>query len=92
MFGSDYAEGSDESLAELARRCAGDREAADREGLAVGDRFQVTATGGQKLDLKVAAVSKPDKFNLLGLGDVTIARQAFDSAFAEDERYGFKRR
>ena len=49
----------------------------------------MTATGGQKLDLKVAAVSKPDKFNPLGLGDVTIARQAFDSAFAEErERYG----
>ena len=35
-------------------------------------------------------MSKPDKFNPLGLGDVTIARQAFDSAFAEErERYGF---
>ena len=91
VFGSDYAEGSDDSLAELGSGGALVTEKlADREGLAVGDRFRVTATGGQKLDLKVAAVSKPDKFNPLGLGDVTIARQAFDSAFAEErERYGF---
>ena len=91
VFGSDYAEGSDGSLAELGSGGALVTEKlADREGLAVGDRFQVTATGGQKLDLSVAAVSKPDKFNPLGLGDVTIARQAFDSAFAEErERFGF---
>ena len=91
VFGSDWAEGSDESLAELGAGGAVVTERfAEDHGLAVGERFAVTAMKGDKLDLSVAAISKPDRFNPLGLGEVTIARSAYDEAFsAERERYAF---
>jgi putative ABC transport system permease protein len=91
VFGSDWAEGSDESLSQLGSGGAVVTERfADDHGLAVGDRFAVTALEGDKLDLTVAAVSKPDRFNPLGLGEVTIARSAYDEAFTADvERYAF---
>jgi putative ABC transport system permease protein len=58
--------------------------------LAVGDRLALTASSGKKLDLEVGAISHPDKFNPLGLGEVTIARSDYDGAFANDrERYAF---
>ena len=44
----------------------------------MGDRFQVTAIKGDRLGLSVAGISKPDKFNPLGTGEVTIARSAYD--------------
>jgi putative ABC transport system permease protein len=91
VFGSDWAEGSDESLAELGSGGAVVTERfADDHGLGVGDRFAVTALEGNRLGLSVAAISKPDRFNPLGLGEVTIARSAYDEVFtAEDERFAF---
>jgi putative ABC transport system permease protein len=91
VFGWDWKEGSDESLAELADGGAvvTDRFADDHD-LSTGDRFQVTAPGGDRLDLRVAGVSEPDRFNPLGLGEVTIARSSFDEAFsAKRERLAF---
>jgi putative ABC transport system permease protein len=63
---------------------------ADEHGLAEGDRLTVTAPAGERLDLRVAGISHPDKFNPLGLGDVTITRAAYDDAFTnERERFAF---
>ena len=79
------------SYAELASGGAivTDRFAEDHD-LGVGDRFKVTAIKGDKLDLTVAGISKPDRFNPLGTGQVTIARSAYDESFtAERERYAF---
>jgi putative ABC transport system permease protein len=63
---------------------------ADEHGLGEGDRLAVTAPSGTRLDLRVAAIAHPDRFNPLGMGEVTIARSAYDRAFAEDrERFAF---
>jgi putative ABC transport system permease protein len=91
VFGYDWKDGSDSSYTKLASGGAIVTEKfADDHDLAMGDRFQVTAIKGDKLGLTVAGISKPDKFNPLGTGEVTIARSAYDHAFtAERERYGF---
>src|SRR4051812_1922405 len=58
--------------------------------LGVGDSLALTASSGKRLDLTVGAVSHPDKFNPLGLGEVAIARSDYDSAFANQrERFAF---
>ena len=91
VFGFDWEDGTDDAYAELASGGAivTDRFA-DDHGLAVGDRFEVTAIKGDRLDLSVAGISKPDRFDPLGTGQVTIARAAYDEAFsAERESYGF---
>jgi putative ABC transport system permease protein len=91
VFGFDWDKGSDDAYAKLASGGAivTDRFAEDHD-LAVGDHFAVTALKGDKLDLSVAGISKPDRFNPLGTGEVTIARSAYDKSFtAERERYAF---
>ena len=63
---------------------------AEKHDLAEGDPLAVTAPGGERLDLEVAAISHPDRFNPLGMGEVTIARSDYDHAFAnERERFAF---
>jgi putative ABC transport system permease protein len=91
VFGWDWKQGSDADLAKLAGGGAVVTEKfADDHGLEVGDTFAITASGGEKLELEVAGVSKPDRFDPLTLGHVTIARSVYDGAFAvERERYGF---
>ena len=91
VFGFDWDKGSDDAYAELGSGGAivTDRFAEDHH-LGVGDHFGVTALRGDKLDLSVAGISKPDRFNPLGTGEVTIARSAYDRSFtAERERYAF---
>jgi putative ABC transport system permease protein len=91
VLGREWEEGSDAALSDLsAGGAVVTDELADEHSLAVGDRFAVTAPTGRRLDLRVAGISKPDRFNPLGVGDVTIARSAYDAAFAaERERYAF---
>jgi putative ABC transport system permease protein len=63
---------------------------ADKHDLAVGDTLALTASGGKRLGLTVGAISHPDKFNPLDLGEVAIARSDYDSAFANKrERFAF---
>ena len=91
VFGFDWDEGSDDAYAELGSGGAivTDRFAEDHD-LGMGDRFQVTALGGDKVDVSVAGISKPDRFNPLGTGEVTIARSVYDRSFStERERYAF---
>jgi putative ABC transport system permease protein len=91
VFGFDWKDGSDSAYAKLASGGAIVTEGfADDHDLGVGDRFQVTAIKGDKLDLSVAGISKPDKFNPLGTGEVTVARSAYERTFtAERDRYAF---
>ena len=91
VYGWPWQDGSDESLARLddGGAIVTDRYAEDH-GIKVGDTLAVTAPRGDKLSLEVAGISEPDRFNPLALGDITIARAAFDRSFtAERERYGF---
>jgi putative ABC transport system permease protein len=63
---------------------------ADKHDLAVGDSLALTAAGGERLGLTVGAISHPDKFNPLDLGEVAIARSDYDSAFVNKrERFAF---
>jgi putative ABC transport system permease protein len=63
---------------------------ADDKGLAVGDRLALTSQAGERLELEIAAISHPDRFNPLGMGEVTIARSDYDAAFTnERERFAF---
>jgi len=91
VFGSEWEEGSDETLAELGSGGAAVTDRfAEKHDLGVGDRLELTAPGGKELALTVAGITKPDRFNPLALGDVTIGRAAFDGAFDHArERYAF---
>jgi putative ABC transport system permease protein len=63
---------------------------AEEHDLATGDSLAVTGPTGERLDLRVTGISHPDKFNPLGMGEVTIARDAYEGAFAvERERFAF---
>jgi putative ABC transport system permease protein len=63
---------------------------ADEHDLAVGDSLALTSSGGKRLDLTVGAISHPDKFNPLDMGEVAIARSDYDGAFAnQKQRFGF---
>ncbi len=91
VFGFDWKSGSDSSYSKLGSGGAIVTETfAGDHHLAVGDRFQVTAIKGDRLGLTVAGISKPDKFNPLAMGEVTIAKSVYDRSFtAERERYAF---
>jgi putative ABC transport system permease protein len=91
VYGWQWRDGSDSALAKLdAGGAIVTERYAAKHGLAVGDSLSVTAPGGDRLALSVAGISEPDRFNPLGLGDITIARDAFERSFAaERERYGF---
>ena len=91
MLSWDWQQGSEDTLSGL-----GDDEAvvtnqfASDHDLTAVDAFEVTSPKGERLELTVSGISEPDKFNALALGEVTVARDTFDSAFtAERDRYGF---
>jgi putative ABC transport system permease protein len=63
---------------------------ADTHDLAEGDSLALTTPADKRLQVKVAAISHPDKFNPLERGEVTIARSDYDGAFLNDrERFAF---
>ena len=63
---------------------------ADKHDLAEGDSLALTTPADKRLRVKVAAISHPDKFNPLEMGEVTIARSDYDGAFLNDrERFAF---
>jgi putative ABC transport system permease protein len=78
-----WHEGSDAAL----RGLGGDgaivrRDFADQHGLHVGSRFTVTAASGKRLTATVRGVATGSPLDVLGTGQVTIARPAFDGTFA----------
>jgi putative ABC transport system permease protein len=91
VFGFDWKSGSDSAYSKLGSGGAIVTETfAEDHHLAMGDRFRVTAIKGDRLGLTVAGISKPDKFNPLAMGEVTIAKSVYDRSFtAERERYAF---
>ncbi|HYP49075.1 MAG TPA: FtsX-like permease family protein, partial [Thermoleophilaceae bacterium] len=89
VFGWEWKDGSDATLGELGSTGAVVADGfAEDNGLSVGERFAVTAPSGRRLQLRVAGISKPDRFNPLGLGDVTVSRATFAGSFsARRERF-----
>jgi putative ABC transport system permease protein len=53
--------------------------------LGVGDTFSVKTSRGKDLDLTVRGIETSPVIDALGLGPVTIGRQAFDDAFAAEK-------
>jgi putative ABC transport system permease protein len=91
VYGSPWKQGSDASFAALSSGGAIVTDKfASKHHLSAGSRFRLTPARGEPLRLRVAAVSKPDRFNPLALGDVTIDRKAFDAGFTtRRDRYAF---
>ncbi len=91
VFASKWKQGSNASFAALGRSGAvvTDKFAAAHH-LKVGSPLTVHSSKGTQLHLRIVGVSKPDRFNALNLGQVTIARSSFDTAFAaKRERFAF---
>jgi putative ABC transport system permease protein len=57
---------------------------ATEHGLQVGDSFTITSPKGEKLRLGVRAIEESPVLDILGLGPITISREAFDGAFATE--------
>ena len=57
---------------------------ATEHGLGVGDAFSITSAKGTKVALRVRAIEESPVLDILGLGPITISRQAFDGAFATE--------
>jgi putative ABC transport system permease protein len=91
VYGSPWKQGSDASLAALAHGGAVITDKyADKHHLKTGSSFTLTPAKGGPLHLTVVGVSKPDRFNPLSLGDVTIARNTFDAGFTtRRDRFAF---
>ena len=78
-----WDEGSDTTL----RALGGDgaivrRDFADGRGLHVGSRLTVTAASGKERALTVRGIVTGSPLDVLGIGQITIARSAFDATFA----------
>ncbi|WP_445147723.1 ABC transporter permease [Baekduia sp. Peel2402] len=79
----DWHRGSDATL----RGLNGDgaivrRDFADKHGLRVGSAFVVTSANGRQLRARVAGIATGSPLDVLGTGEVMVARAAFASTFA----------
>jgi putative ABC transport system permease protein len=85
LFAYDYKAGGAEDVAALGSGGAlVDEGWAIEHGLGVGDAFSVTSAKGTKVELRVRAIEESPVLDILGLGPITISRQAFDGAFATE--------
>ena len=57
---------------------------ATEHGLGVGDPFTITSPDGTELELSVRAIEESPVLDILGLGPITISREAFDGAFSTE--------
>ena len=90
VYGSPWKQGSDASFAALSSGAVVTDKFAAEHHLKLGSPLTVHSSKGTPLHLRIVGVSKPDRFNALDLGQVTIARQTFDTAFAaKRERFAF---
>jgi putative ABC transport system permease protein len=58
------------------------RDFADKHGLKPGSRVTVTAAGGKRAALTVAGIATGSPLDVLGTGQITVARPVFDRTFA----------
>ena len=91
VFRYEWEEGGAASLRELERGGAiVKKEYADEHDLSIGSRIELTAASGKKLAVTVAGISDPPAFDPLGVGDVAVARSAFERTFeAREDRFTF---
>jgi putative ABC transport system permease protein len=85
VFAYDLKAGDEAAIAGLGRDGALiDDGWATEHGLGVGDAFTITSAKGTELDLTVRAIEESPVLDILGLGPITISREAFDGAFATE--------
>ena len=89
VFRFDWDRGGEESLTGLASGGAIVKKAyADEHDLRLGSPVELTAASGEKLRLRVTGISDPPAFDVLGLGDVTVAKTSFEKVFkTREERF-----
>jgi putative ABC transport system permease protein len=58
------------------------RDFADKHGLKPGSRVTVTAASGKRTTVTVAGVATGSPLDVLGVGQITVPRPAFDATFA----------
>jgi putative ABC transport system permease protein len=85
VFDYDLKAGDEAAIAGLgADGALVDDGWATEHGLKVGDAFSITAPKGTEVDLTVRAIEESPVLDILGLGPITISREAFDGAFATE--------
>ena len=82
MFDFEWKDGSNRVLSGLgADGAVVDDGWATEHGTKVGDAFTVTSAKGVKLPLDVRGIENSPVLDSLGLGPITVSKQAFDRAF-----------
>ena len=85
LFAYDLKAGDEAAIAGLGSDGALiDDGWATEHGLEVGDAFSITSPKGAELDLTVRAIEESPVLDVLSLGPITISREAFDGAFANE--------
>jgi putative ABC transport system permease protein len=88
VFRFDWAEGDDAVPGSLGRDGAiVDEGWATEHGLEVGSSFELTSANGTKLALEVRGIEDSPMLDSLGLGPVTIGRQAYEGAFTNERPF-----
>jgi putative ABC transport system permease protein len=81
VYTFDWTDGSDAVLSQLGENGAVlDKEFAEDKSLAVGDRFEMLAPNGNRLDLEVKGIYDAPAFWQM-LGSVSIPLETFDETF-----------
>jgi putative ABC transport system permease protein len=85
LFAYDLKAGDEAAIAGLgAGGALVDEGWATEHGLAVGDAFTIASANGTELDLTIRAIEESPVLDVLSLGPITISREAFDGAFANE--------
>jgi putative ABC transport system permease protein len=86
----DWKQGDRSVLAGLGRDGAVvDEGWAKEHRLAVGERFSVTSAAGRRLALQVRGIEKSPVIDMLGLGPITVSRQAAEAGGLRETRNRF---
>jgi putative ABC transport system permease protein len=81
VFDFKWKQGNRDTIASLGSDGAViDSNWATKHRLGVGDHFQITSAGGHRMDLQVRGIEDAPVINGLGLGPITISRDAAKAA------------
>src|SRR4051812_10309825 len=88
VFKFDWSKGNDSVPGALgARGAIVDEGWAKEHHLKIGDTFKVQSAKGTTLSLTVHGIENSPVLDALGLGPITMSKQAYDSAFAQKKAY-----
>ena len=85
LFTFDYVSGAETSIAKLGTDGAIVDDAwATENGLKLGERFSITAPGGDRLDLTVRGMEKSSVLDAFDLGPITVSDAVYTRSFEND--------